>query len=125
VAVNARQLTAIEEVNVTFYPVLGSAGGSRVGLDNVTLEPTVAAPKLTTSVTTGPPRNFRLAFTPGPGLACRVEKLRTPPATGWDAVVGQTSIKPPGQHVFLTPASAKQEIFRVAAEAYYSMIFTP
>ncbi len=125
VEVNARQLTAIEEVEVTFYPVANSAGGSRVGIDNLTLEPTVVAPKLTTSVTSGTPRDFRLAFTPGPGLACRVEKLRTPPATGWDAVVGQTDIKPPGKHVFLTPASRKQEIFRVAAESYYSMIFTP
>jgi hypothetical protein len=125
VEVNARQLTAIEEVDVTFYPVANSAGGSRVGIDNLTLEPTVVAPKLTPSVSTGTPRDFRLAFTPGPGLACRVEKLRTPPATGWDAVVGHTDIRPPGAHVFRTPASGPQEIFRVAAEAYYSIIFTP
>lgn len=125
IEVDARQLTVIEEVDVTFYPVANSTGGSRVGIDNLTLEPTVVAPKLTTSVTTGTPKNFRLAFTPGPGLKYRLEKLRTPPTRGWSTVIGQPSITPPGEYVFLTPATGKQAVFRVAAEAYYSMIFTP
>ncbi len=125
VDVDGRSLTAIEELDFTFYPVSGSAGGSRVGIDDVTLEPSVVAPQLTTSVTAGSPRNFRLAFTPGPGLEYRIEKMQKPPASGWDAVTGQTQITLPGEHVFLTPVGPDRELFRVAAEPFYTTIITP
>lgn len=122
--VDARTLTAVEQLEIRFTPILGSAGGSEVGLDDVTLEPTVAAPELVTSVTTATPRNFQLAFTPGPGLECRVEQLKTPPAAGWEAVTGQTGIKGPGQHVFLTPAGPNPEFFRVGADPFYTLVFS-
>lgn len=125
VSVDARTLTAIAEIDFTFYPVIGSAGGSRVGIDNVTLDPTVVAPKVTTAVTTSLPRNFQMSFTPGPGLACQVEKMRTPPALGWDAVVGQTEIVGPAAHVYQDPMAAPKGIFRVAAKADYRIIITP
>ena len=64
VTVATSSLTAIREVDVTFFPVLNSAGGSVVGLDNVKLEPTVVAPKLAVSVTSDTPKNFKIAFTP-------------------------------------------------------------
>ena len=122
--VDARTLTAVEQIEITFTPILGSAGGSEVGLDDVTLEPTVAAPGLVASVTTATPRNFQLAFTPGPGLECRVEQLKTPPAAGWQEVTGQTGIKGPGQHVFLTPAGPTPEFFRVGADPFYTLVFS-
>jgi hypothetical protein len=125
VAVDPRTLTKIQEVNISFFPLLGTSGGSRVGIDNVILEPTVAAPKLATSVASGTPGNFRLAFTPGPGVQCRVDKFRTAPATGWDAVVGQTGIKGPGEHVMLRPLTPPAELFRVVAEPFYTAIVTP
>lgn len=123
--VDPMAFTAIEEISITFTPKVGSAGGSRVGLDNVSLEPTVVAPKTNLSLTATAPRNFRMAFTPGPGLACRVEKMRIPPATGWDTVTGQTDIKGPGEHVFLTPINGAGEFFRVATDPAYTMIFSP
>ncbi|MCX6874606.1 MAG: hypothetical protein NTW21_12490 [Verrucomicrobia bacterium] len=125
VPVNAKALTAIEHIDFNFYPVLGSAGGTMVGIDDVTLEPTLEAPPLATAVTTGAVRDFSMTFTPGPGLECRVEKMRVPPALGWDAVTGQTGIKGPGPHVFLTPPGSLSEIFRVAAQPAYTMIVTP
>jgi hypothetical protein len=125
VEVSAKSLTAIEEIDFTFVPQLGSAGGSLVGIDNVTLEPTLVAPVVATAVTAGTPRRFAMAFTPGPGLACRVEKMRQSPAVGWDAVVGQTGLLGPGVHRFETPLTGAAEIFRVAAEAHYTPIVTP
>lgn len=122
--VDPRTLTAVELIEITFTPIRGSAGGSEVGLDDVTLEPTVAAPGLVTSVTAATPRNFQLAFTPGPGLECRVEQLKTPPAAGWEEVTGQTGIKGPGQHVFLTPAGPTPEFFRVGADPFYTTVYS-
>ena len=95
-----------------------------MGIDNVVLEPTVVKPTLSTSVTAAP-QHFRMAFTPGPGLKCRIEKMKTTPAVGWDTVAGQTDIKGPGEHVFLRPLSPPGEIFRVAVEPSYTMITTP
>lgn len=125
VSVNAHELTAIDEVDFTFYPVAESAGGSRVGIDNVTLEPTLATPTVTTAVTAAAPRQFEISFTPGPGVACRLEKMRLPPASGWDAVVGETAIIGPGMHVFHDPMATAKGIFRVAADLDYRMIITP
>jgi hypothetical protein len=125
VPVDARTLTAISSIDFTFYPMIGSAGGSRVGIDNVTLDPTVVAPKVATTVTTSVPRKFQMSFTPGPGLACQVEKMRMPPAAGWDVVPGQTEIVGPAVHVYLDPMATPKGIFRVAAEADYRIITTP
>lgn len=125
VQVDAKTFTNIEEIQITFTPKVGTTGGSRVGLDNVTLEPTVVAPKAATAVIAGTPRNFRLAFTPGPGLECRVERLLPAPATGWESVAGQTAIQGPGEHVMLRPITAGTEIFRVGADPHYTMVFTP
>lgn len=125
VEVDAHALSAIEELFITFYPKLGSAGGSLVGIDNVTLEPTLAAPTVATAVTAGELRQFTLSFTPGPGLACTVEKMRQSPAVGWDVVVGQTAIVGPEVHVFESPVMAGAGIFRVAAEPKYIDIVSP
>ncbi len=125
VAIAPTVFTLVDEIQINFTPKKGTSGGSRVGIDNVKLVPTVTAPVLATSVTTAVPRNFRLAFTPGPGLQCRVEKMQPPPATGWDPVAGQTGIRPPGEHVFLTPATLGREFFRVATEPYYELVITP
>ncbi len=125
VEVSAKSLTAIEEIDFTFVPQVGSAGGSFVGIDNVTLEPTLVAPTVATAVTAGAPRQFAMSFTPGPGLACQVEKRRQSPAVGWDAVVGQTGLLGPGVHRFETPLTGAAEIFRVAAEVDYTPIVTP
>jgi hypothetical protein len=76
-------------------------------------------------VTATVPQQFRLAFTPAPGVKCRIEKLKTSPAIGWDTVIGQTDIKGPGEYVFLRPLAPPGEIFRVAAEAVYTMVVTP
>jgi hypothetical protein len=122
--VDPKTLTNIKEVNINFYPFIGSAGGSRVGIDDVKLEPTMP-PALSTSVTATVPQQFRLAFTPAPGVKCRIEKLKTSPAIGWDTVIGQTDIKGPGEYVFLRPLAPPGEIFRVAAEAVYTMVVTP
>ena len=125
VAVNPKTLTSIDQIVFNFIPRLSSTGGSRIGLDNVTLEPTTVAPKLATSVTSGVPKNLRLAFTPGPGLEARIEKLRTPVSLGWATVAGQTEIKGPGNHVFLTPANSRVGIFRVALEPFYTFVISP
>lgn len=124
VTVDPRTLTNIEQLEIAFTPRSGIVGGSEVGLDDVTLEPTLEAPQLTTAVTAGPPAQFRLAFTPGPGLECRVEKMRQTPTAGWDAVTGQTKIVGPAEHVFETPVTPAPGIFRVAAEVFYTMVFS-
>lgn len=125
VPVDPKTFTGIKEVNIDFYPKLGSAGGSRVGIDDLKLEPTVVAPKATPSWLTGQPGNFRLAFTPGPGLQCRVEKLRNPLTAGWDVVVTETGITGPAEHVFLRPAELSAEFFRVATEPFYTPVVSP
>ena len=125
VSVSPKSLTGIEQLIFTFVPKVGSAGGSRIGLDNVTLEPTVVAPVVTTSLTAQVPPDLRLAFTPGPGLEARIEKLRNPVTLGWANVAGQTSIKGPSSHIFLAPTSAGTGIFRVAAEPFYTRFVTP
>ncbi len=122
--VDPKALTDIGELQFTFVPKLGSTGGSEVGIDNITLDPTVTAPAVATSLAVGTPPQFRMAFTPGPGLECRVERMGAPPALGWAAVTGQTGVKGPGEHVFLVPA-AGTGIFRVAAEPFYQMVFSP
>jgi len=66
--VNPKSLTGIEQIIFTFVPKANSTGGSRIGLDNVTLEPTVVAPVVATSLTSNLPPSLWLAFTPGPGL---------------------------------------------------------
>jgi hypothetical protein len=128
VEVDARSLTAVTELDFIFSPVVDSVGGSRVGLDDVTLEPTVVGPVVATTLTAGTagvPGDFRMSFTPGPGLACKVEQMRMPPAVGWDAVAGESDIIGPAVHVFQTPLSAPSGIFRVAAEPDYQMIIAP
>jgi len=125
VAVDPKSLTGIEQVIFNFVPKLNSAGGSRIGLDNVTLEPTVVGPQIATSVTNGTPRKLRLEFTPGPGLEGRIEKLRNPVSLGWATVIGETGIKGPSSHVFLTPATSGVGIFRVAVEPFYTPVITP
>ena len=125
VEVNAKSLTAIQELDFDFFPKVGSSGGSEVGIDNVTLEPTLVAPPVVTALSAGSPRNFTMSFTPGPGLACGVEKMRLPPAVGWDVVVGETAIVGPVAHVFQTPVMTGSGIFRVAAEPAYTPIVTP
>ena len=123
VQVDPGAFTDIGELQFTFVPVLGSTGGSAVGLDNVTLDPTVAAPAVASSVVPGATPQFRMAFTPGPGLACRVERMATPPGTGWSTVTGQSGITAPGEHVFLTSA-AGSGIYRVATDPFYRMVFS-
>jgi hypothetical protein len=122
VEVSAYALSDIETLEITFVPRVGTTSESIVGLDDVTLEPTVLAPKVETGVKPGSPRQFELAFTPPPGLECRVEKMKKPPATGWETVTGQTGIKGPAEHRFTTPAVAGSELFRVAAEPYYTIV---
>jgi len=122
---DAKTLTGIEKIQFAFVPTQGSAGGSMVGLDNVTLEPTIVAPQPKTSVIAGSPKQFRLAFTPGPGMECRVEKMRQAPASGWDTVLGQTGIKGPAEHFYQVPVTPVPGIFRVAAEPFYTMVFSP
>lgn len=125
VEVDATTLTNVGEIQFAFVPVVGSVGGSEVGLDDVTLEPTLEAPPLYTSVSAGPPAQFRLAFTPGPGLECRVEKMLMTPAGGWDTVIGETEIKGPAEHFYQIPVGPAAEIFRVGADPFYTMVFTP
>jgi hypothetical protein len=124
VALPPTTFTYVEELQINFTPKDGTAGGSRVGIDDVKLEPTMP-PALSTSVTTTVPQQFRLAFTPAPGVKCRIEKMKTAPDVGWDTVIGQTDIKGPGEYVFLRPLAPPGEIFRVAAEAVYTMVVTP
>jgi hypothetical protein len=124
VQVDPKTLTDIVELWFSFFPKPGSTGNSEVGIDNVTLEPTVVAPPVATALVAGTPRQFRMAFTPGPGLECRVERMGVPPASGWTDVTGQTGVKGPGEHVFLTPATGTG-IFRVAADPFYQMVFSP
>ena len=121
--VNPKTFADIGELQFTFVPKSGSAGGSAVGIDNVTIDPTVAAPAVASSVVPGATPQFRMAFTPGPGLECRVERMANPPALGWATVTGQSGIKAPGEHVFLTPA-AGSGIFRVATDPFYQMVFS-
>lgn len=125
VDINPKLLTEIEQIEIAFTPKEGSSGGSTVGLDNVTLEPTLAAPAQQTALTNPAPRQFRLSFTPGPGMECRVEKMRLPPATGWDTVSGQTGIVGPSLHVFSTPVTPATGIFRVAAQPHYTLVVSP
>lgn len=124
VEVNAYELSAIETMEITFTPQIGITSGSKVGLDNVTLEADIVAPSVRTSLVQGSPKKFEMAFTPGSGMECSVQKMKTPPATGWDTVTGQTDIKGPAEHRFSTPATAGKEFFRVATEPYYTMVFS-
>ena len=125
IAVNAKLLTGIKELSINFYPVANSAGGSFVGIDEVAVEPTVTAPKLSTSLVAGAPGSFRLAFTPGPGTQCRVEKMGNPPLLTWNAMVGEIGIKGPGEHVFLRPLQPTAEVFRVGVDPFYTAVVSP
>lgn len=122
VTVSAHALSDIETLEITFVPRVGTNSESIVGLDDVTLEAAIMAPRVKTGLTPGSPRQFELAFTPDPGMACRVEKMKVPPATGWDPVTGQTGIKGPAEHRFTTPLTDGTELFRVAAEPYYTIV---
>lgn len=124
VPVDPKALTNISELDVSFYPKLRSTGGSRVGIDDLRLEPTLSL-KQTTSVVAGTPNNFKLTFTPAPAVLCRVEKMRDPVGSGWDTVVGQTGITGPLAHDFLRPMEVAAEFYRVASEPVYTPIVTP
>lgn len=122
VEVDARTLEAVEELSFNFYPVEGSAGGTVAGIDDVTLEPTLEAPALAVASDGGLAGEFRLTFTPGPGLECRVERRAAEPSGLWEAVAGETGLKGPAAHVFRAPLADRQAIFRVATEASYTAV---
>lgn len=104
-------LRSVESVAITFFPVTGSNANIRVGLDNFVLEPKVVAPKLDVSHTTS---EFKIEFTPAPGLSADLQRMATTEPFAWSDVNGQTFITGPSRHRFTTPITDKVEIFRVA-----------
>lgn len=113
-------LTSVEEISIRFFPREGIVTESYVGIDNVILLPTVEAPALTTSVSSG---MFRLTFTPNPGVACGIEKLSISPPLSWDEVAGWQDLT--GPQLFETPLVEPSGIFRVRAEEKFTQIPEP
>lgn len=104
-------LRSVEGVAITFFPVEDSTLNMRVGMDNFVLEPKITLPRLDVSPT---PSEFRIAFTPAPGLSADLQRMTTTAPFTWSDVSGHTFITGPGRHVFTTPLSGSVGIFRVA-----------
>lgn len=109
-------LQSVEGVAITFFPVEGSTLNMRVGMDNFVLEPKVIAPRLEAGHTAS---DFRIAFTPAPGLSADLQRMSTTAPHTWSDVAGHTFITGPAQHVFSTPLVGPVEIYRVAVFADY------
>ena len=103
-------LSSVKSVAITFFTVEGSTMDMRVGIDNFVLEPKVIAPKLFTSHTA---TDFRIAFTPAPGLSADLRRMSDTAPFTWTDVPGQTFITGPAQHLFTTPLDEAKKLFRV------------
>jgi len=115
-------LRSVEGVAITFFPVEDSTLSMRVGVDNFVLEPKVTPPKLETSHTAS---EFRIAFTPAPGLSADLQKLSAAAPFTWSDVAGHTFLTGPARHVFSTPLSGQVGIYRVAVFPDYFPVVAP
>ncbi|WP_193214707.1 hypothetical protein [Luteolibacter marinus] len=121
VELTAESITDIEWLSFRFFRTAG-AGSVAAAIDDVKLQPRVTGPALAASHTA---TDFELAFTPGNGIQCSVEKLLTPSSVGWETVAGQTGITGTTPHVFSTPLlPAGRGIFRVNASELYTPFVT-
>lgn len=111
-------LKSIEEIGVRFFPIAGVSEDSFVGMDDFILVPTVEAPELATSVSGD---DFRLDFTPNPGVSASLQKLA--PDFEWRPVVGQSDLI--GPQTYTTPIVTGSELFRVAAEEKLTQVVSP
>ena len=110
-------LASIEEVGFRFFPKEGTTAEIFAAVDNVKLVPTVGPTRLAVSQVAG---RFEIAFTPGRGVACTVERTRQAPGVGWQDVPGHSGIVGDSVHVFSTPVSELFEFFRVRAVEHYT-----
>lgn len=115
-------LADVVEIGFRFFPKAGITGPVFAAIDDVKLEPLVVAPVLDVSATA---TDFRMAFTPGKGNSCAIQKLEMSPSVAWDDVVGEGFITGPGEYVFTTPLEGRG-IYRVQSfENYTPIVTTP
>ena len=103
-------LSSIKGVSITFFPREGTRRNTEAAIDNFVLEPKVTAPVLATSHTAA---EFRITFTPAPGLSADLRQMTVTPPLSWSDVPGHTYITGPAAHAFTTPLDAPKKIFRV------------
>lgn len=116
VEVTPEMLASIEEIGFRFFLKPGVTESVYSALDNVRLEPLVAAPELATTIESG---EFRLSFTPPTGNFCAVERMNPETPEDWAEVTGQSFITGESLHTFATPLSGGSELFRVSSYANY------
>lgn len=114
-------LSSVQEIGFRFFPKSGTTTEIYSALDNVKLIPTAAPVDLAVSTIGG---EFRLAFTPGHGIACSIEKSGDLTAPGWQPIPGQSGIIGTTEHVFTTPLTATRKFFRVLAEEHFTPFVT-
>lgn len=118
---DANFLSSVKSVAITFFPVEGSTLDMRVGMDNFVLEPKLTPPRLATSLPAG---QFRIAFTPAPGLTADLQKMAVTAPFAWTDVAGQNFIEGPAEHVFTTPRDEATKIYRVKVFPEYTDVVT-
>lgn len=121
VAVDTQFLSNITEIGFYYTPLPGTTRDSIFAIDNLKLEPRIAPPAITYSVSEG---NFSMSFIPGNGVTCYIEKMLLPPDSGWEVLPEHFDLTGITPHVFTTPVMGK-EFFRVDYEPIFTTFVTP
>ena len=111
-------LASIQEIGVRVLPAVGVTSEGFVGIDDFILVPSVEAPSLSTSLSTG---NFVLEFTPNPGVSATIQKLK--PNFEWQDVAGQSDLI--GFQIYTAAVGTGTALFRVAAEEKLTQVTSP
>lgn len=110
-------LSSVEEVGLRVFPSTGVTSESFVGIDDFILVPTIAAPPLSTSVAGG---DFKMAFTPNPGVSATIERLSD---DHWLELPGETGLE--GPQVFSTSTAPGTGLFRVVTSEKLTPVAVP